>query len=135
MVPSVRPAKQGMLYRVFADLLAFLHLAFVGYVLLGGLLAFRWRWTAWVHVPAACWGAWIEFVGWVCPLTPLENRMRAAAGDDGYAGGFVEHYLIPLIYPGELTRDIQIGLGVLVLVVNLVIYFFVWRRTVRRRSA
>lgn len=111
-----------MLYGILADLVVVLHLAFVVFVVAGGALAFRWRWMPWVHLPAAAWGALIEFQGWVCPLTPLEVALRRRAGQAGYAGGFVEHYLLPVLYPGELTREVQVALGVLVLVVNAGIY-------------
>lgn len=112
---------------IVADLLVLLHLAFILFVLLGGLLVLRWRRLLWLHLPVVAWGAAIEFVGWVCPLTPLENRLRAAAGDAGYGGGFIEHYLIPLIYPADLTRELQWLLGAVVLVVNAVVYWWVLR--------
>ena len=94
------------------------------FVVLGGLLVLRWRWIAWLHVPAFVWGAAIEFGGWICPLTPLENWLREKNGAGGYAGGFVERYLVPILYPGELTREIQIVLGIAVLLINLAIYGF-----------
>jgi len=90
---------------------------------LGGFLAWRWRRVAWVHLPAALWGALIEFMGWVCPLTPLENRFRALAGEAGYRGGFIEHYLIPVMYPEDWTLVLRIVLGSLVVTVNLVAYY------------
>lgn len=90
---------------------------------MGGFLAWRWRRVAWVHVPAALWGALIEFMGWVCPLTPLENRFRAVAGDAGYQGGFIERYLIPVMYPEDWTLGLRIVLGSLVVAVNLVAYY------------
>lgn len=111
-----------MRYAILADLLVVVHLAFVVFVVLGGLLVLRWRRTAWLHVPAAVWGALIELRGWVCPLTPWENRLRRLAGDAGYTGGFIEHYVLPVLYPGALTRQIQIGLGLAVIVLNVVIY-------------
>ena len=113
-----------MAYRILADLVFVLHLLFVVFAVLGGLLAYRWRRAMWVHMPAALWAVWIEFAGWVCPLTPLENRFRAKGGEAGYADSFIEHYLLPLLYPAELTRGIQLALGTLALVVNLWIY---WR--------
>jgi len=116
-----------------ADSLVVLHLAFVLFVILGGLLVYRWPRWAWVHVPAFLWGAVIEFGDWVCPLTPLEQRLRALAGEDGYTGGFVEHYILPLIYPEGLTREIQLALGLFVLAVNAVIYgVWLWRKWRRR---
>ena len=118
-----------MPYRLLADLVVVLHLAFVVFVVVGGLLVLRWRWVAWLHVPAALWGALIEFFGWVCPLTPLERWLRRRAGEVGYEGGFVEHYLLPILYPGGLTREIQVLLGVAVVAVNAGLYGWVlWRR-------
>ena len=111
-----------------ADLLVILHLAFILFVMLGGLLLFRWSWVAWLHLPAMAWGALIELVGWICPLTPLEQRFRQAAGEAGYSGGFIEQYLLPLIYPDSLTREIQLALGLLVIIFNAVIYGLWWRR-------
>jgi len=116
-----------MIYHFFADLVVVLHLLFVFFVMLGGLLVLRWRAFAWLHVPAVFWAAMIEFSGWICPLTPLENHLRIKGGSSGYATGFVEHYIIPLLYPSQLTRELQIFLGMLVLIVNLVIYFWVWQ--------
>ncbi len=116
-----------MFYRTLADALVVLHLAFVLFVVCGGLLTLRRRWWAWVHLPAAAWGALIEFGNWVCPLTPLEKRLRCLGGEAGYPGGFVDHYLIPLLYPTGLTRAHQLLLGVLVLGVNLSIYLWAFR--------
>jgi hypothetical protein len=116
------------MYRILADLVVGLHLLFVVFVVAGGLLLLRWRRLAWIHIPTAVWGALIEFAGWVCPLTPLEQTLRQAAGDVGYRGGFIEHYMLPVLYPGGLTRGIQIGLGVVVLTLNLVIYGYLLRR-------
>ena len=116
------------LTQLLADLVVLLHLAFVLFVVFGGLLVLRRRRIAWLHVPAFVWGAAIEFGGWICPLTPLENRLREMSGAGGYAGGFVERYLVPVLYPGELTREIQIGLGIAVLLINLAIYGFLLRR-------
>ncbi|MGA7982467.1 MAG: DUF2784 domain-containing protein [Chromatiaceae bacterium] len=119
-----------------ADLLVLLHAAFILFVALGGLLVLRWPRLAWLHVPAALWGALIELHGSiVCPLTPWENALRQAAGEAGYAGGFVDHYVVPLVYPLGLTRDMQVWLGVLVLVVNGLAYgaLIVGRRRARQR--
>jgi Protein of Unknown function (DUF2784) len=118
-------------YRLLADALVLLHLGFVVFVMAGGLLAWRWPRVAWLHLPAAAWGAWIEFSAGICPLTPLENRLRIAGGEQGYATSFVEQYLMPLLYPGALTPAIQTWLGVLVLAVNGVVYatlYWRWRR-------
>jgi hypothetical protein len=114
--------------RLAADAVLLLHLGFIAFVLLGGLLALRWPRAAWVHLPAAAWGVWIELSGALCPLTPLENRLRAAAGQAGYEGGFIEHYLLALIYPAGLTREVQWVLAALVVATNLAIYAWVWRR-------
>ncbi len=119
-----------MLSRLVADLLVVIHLGFILFVIGGGFLVIKWRWVCFFHLPAALWGALIEFQGWLCPLTPLEQRLRLAAGEQGYTGGFIQHYLLPLIYPEALTRDIQIGLGVLVIVVNLAAYAWVLVRVV-----
>ena len=116
------------LTQLLADLVVLLHLAFVLFVVFGGLLVLRRRRIAWLHVPAFVWGAAIEFGGWICPLTPLENRLREMSGAGGYSGGFVERYLVPVLYPGELTREIQIALGIAVLLINLAIYGFLLRR-------
>ena len=110
-----------------ADIVLVLHLAFVVFAALGGLLVIRWPRVAWLHLPAVAWGAFVELTGRICPLTPLESSLRAAAGGTGYEGDFIEHYLLPFIYPTGLTPDIQLALGGLLIVVNLVIYAIVWR--------
>jgi hypothetical protein len=117
---------------LLADLVLLLHAAFVAFVVLGGLAVLRRPWIAWLHLPAAAWGAAIEFGGWICPLTPLENRLRAAAGEAGYAGDFVGHWLQQLIYPPGLTRGWQVALGAGVLVVNAAVYAAVLARRRRR---
>ncbi|HEX6105564.1 MAG TPA: DUF2784 domain-containing protein [Gemmatimonadales bacterium] len=121
-----------MLYRFLADLVVGLHLLFVVFVVLGGLLALRWPWMLRVHLPVAAYGALIEFVGWVCPLTPLEKSLRERAGGAGYEGGFIEHYMLPVLYPAGLDRGVQLVLGTLVVVLNLAIYAYVIGR--RRRA-
>lgn len=98
------------------------HLLFVVFVIAGGFLVWRWRRLIWAHVPCAVWGALIEFAGWICPLTPLENALRRAAGQEGYTGGFVEHYLIPVLYPSDWSLELRVILGSLVVAVNLVAY-------------
>ncbi len=121
-----------MIYGLLADLVLALHALFVVFVVLGGLLALRWRRAVFVHVPCALWGAWVALAGWICPLTPLEVVLRQQAGEGGYTGGFLERYLVPILYPGDLTRGIQIGLGVVVLVLNIAIYAAItwrWRRS------
>ncbi len=117
-----------MLYRALADLVVFAHVAFIVFVLLGGLLALRWPRAPWLHLPAAVWGVAVELLGWFCPLTPLETHLRRASGAAGYSGGFVERYLIPIVYPAELTRELQLLLGCAVLGSNVAIYLVVWRR-------
>jgi uncharacterized protein DUF2784 len=114
-----------------ADLVVALHFAFVLFVVLGGLLALRWPRVAYLHVPAAIWGMLIEFMGWICPLTPLENSLRIRAGGTGYRGGFIENYILPVLYPSALTRGTQVLLGTLVLVLNLAIYGYLLRRWLR----
>ncbi|MEP0546199.1 MAG: DUF2784 domain-containing protein [Rhodothermales bacterium] len=116
-----------MLYRFLADLVVVFHLAFVLFVVVGGLLVLRRPRLAWLHVPAAAWGALIEFAGWICPLTPLENRLRRLGGEAGYTGGFVEEYLLAVLYPSGLTRTHQFVLGALVLVLNLAVYAWLLR--------
>jgi len=111
-----------MVYRLMADIVVLLHVAFVLFVVFGGLLVLRWRRLAWVHLPAAIWGTLIELGGWICPLTPLENRLRALGEGETYDTGFVEHYLIPLLYPRDLTRTWQVALGLGVVLLNLALY-------------
>lgn len=122
-----------MIHRLAADAVLLLHLGFILFVLLGGLLALRWRWAPMLHLPAAAWGVYVELSGGLCPLTPLENRLRIAAGEAGYTGGFIEHYLLALIYPAGLTPQIQYVLAAVVVGVNGLAYAWVWRR--RRRRA
>ena len=109
-------------YRIAADCLVLIHFAFILFIALGGLLVFRWKRLAWIHIPCVLWGVLIEFCGWICPLTPLENRLRLAAGDQGFSGGFIEHYLLPVVYPGFLTRGVQLILGAAVILINVVLY-------------
>jgi len=111
-----------VLYRVLADLVLVVHAAFVAFALLGALMALRWRWLPWLHVPAVAWGAFVELSGRVCPLTPLENSLRLEAGSASYSGDFIEHYLFPLLYSTTLTRNDQILLGVCLLLANLLMY-------------
>jgi hypothetical protein len=115
-----------------ADLLVVIHGAFVLFVVCGGFLAWRWPGLAWVHAPAAVWGALIEFAGWVCPLTPLENRFRALAGQSGYPGGFIEHHLIPVIYPSALSAGMQVVLGSFVILVNALAYGVLIRKRTKK---
>lgn len=121
-----------MIYRLLADLVLILHAGFVVFVMLGAFLVLRWPRIAWIHVPVVLWGAGIEFLGGVCPLTPLENHWRRLSGELGYPGGFIDHYVVSLLYPDGLTRQMQFTIGALVLVVNVAVYAWVLRR---RRSA
>ena len=117
-----------------ADIIVALHFLFVAFVVLGGLLALRWPRIAWLHVPAVIWGALVEFTGWICPLTPLENRLRRASGESGYQGDFIAHYILPVLYPNGLTRRDQLVLGGVALGINLLIYTLAVMRH-RRRTA
>ena len=117
-----------MIYRLLADLVVVAHLTFILFVIGGGLLSFRWKRALWLHLPAAGWGVLIELAGWICPLTPLENRLRLKAGEIGYEGSFVEHHILPVVYPEELTHSGQLVLGGLVLVVNAFVYAALARR-------
>lgn len=120
-----------MIFRILADATVALHLAFVLFVVGGGLLVLRRPVLAWAHVPAVVWGAWIEFAGWICPLTPLENWFREQGGREAYTSSFVDRYLIPVLYPAALSREIQWLLGGLVLLVNAGVYLAVIRRRMR----
>lgn len=117
-----------MIYRILADLVLVLHLGFIIFALLGGLLVLWCRYAALLHIPAAIWVSLISFKGWICPLTGLENHWRLAAGSEGYAGGFVEHYILPVIYPAGLTPSLQITLGFVALAINIAIYALVVSR-------
>jgi Protein of Unknown function (DUF2784) len=120
--------------RLAADLVVVLHFAFVVFVVLGGMLAWRRPTFAWLHLPAAAWGAYAELTATVCPLTPLENALRESAGASGYTGSFVEHYLMPLLYPVGLTSADQRWLGALVIGINLVVYLIAFVRARRRQT-
>lgn len=122
-----------MLYRSLADVVLLVHVAFILFVLFGGLLAFRWRRAPMAHLPAAAWGAAVEFSGWVCPLTPLETALRRAGGGMGYPADFIQQYLGPVVYPPELARTVQLVLGAVVVAVNIGIYILVLRQ--RRKRA
>lgn len=121
-----------MLYRVLADAVVVFHLVFVAFAVAGGLLAFRWRWVPWLHLPALGWAAFVEFTGRICPLTPLENGLRAAGGAAGYRGGFVDHYLLPVLYPAGLTPELQWTLGAGLVAFNAAVYALLLRRGPRR---
>jgi hypothetical protein len=115
-----------MFFRVLADLIVAIHLAFIAFVVFGGLLAFYWRWVPWLQLPLACWGVLVEVRGWICPLTPIENWLRRTAGEAGYSGGFIEHYVIPIIYPAWLTPHTQVSIAVLVCMANALVYSLIW---------
>ena len=117
-----------MPYGLLAEAVVLLHFGFVLFVVFGGLLALRWRRVMWLHLPAAVWGALIEFAGWICPLTPLEHWLRREGGLAGYQGGFVEHYILPVLYPHSLNREVQLVLGAFVVILNLVVYGLIWRQ-------
>ena len=119
------------MFQFLADATVVLHAGFVVFAVLGGVLALRRPRLAWVHLPAAVWGAWVEFSGTVCPLTPLEHWFREQAGGAGYSSGFIEHYLVPVLYPASLSRELQWALGSVVIVVNAVVYIAILRRRAR----
>jgi len=123
-----------MLYGVLADFVVMVHFSFVLFAVLGGFFVLRWKRCAWLHVPVVLWAALIEFTGWICPLTPLENWLRAQGGAVGYRSSFIEHYIFPVLYPTHLTRQLQITLGLLVLGINLGIYGWVWRRAAKSKA-
>ncbi|MEN8178938.1 MAG: DUF2784 domain-containing protein [Pseudomonadota bacterium] len=123
-----------MIAKLTADLLVIVHLVFILFVLLGGLAVLKWHKIALLHLPCVVWGALVEFNGWFCPLTPLENHFRVAAGTSGYSGGFIEHYLIPLIYPAGLDRNIQFVLGIIVIAVNLTVYALILIKRFRNKE-
>ncbi|MCH7505710.1 MAG: DUF2784 domain-containing protein [Proteobacteria bacterium] len=125
-----------MLYSAVANFLMLVHFCFILFVILGGLLLFWWPRLVFVHLPTAAWGVMIELNHWICPLTPLEQSMRHAAGQDGYTGGFIDHYINPLIYPEGLTPQIQQVLGFSLLLLNVVIYgiWLLQRFIVRKRA-
>jgi len=115
-------------FGLLADVVVLAHMGFVLFVVLGGLAVYWRPWVLWWHVPAVLWGVGIEWAGAVCPLTLVENWLRNQAGEDGYAGDFIQQYLLPTLYPAGLTREIQIMLGVAALTINIAVYFWLWRR-------
>ena len=124
-----------MLAYFAAEAVVIIHLMFIIFVVFGGILVFKWRWIAWFHIPSALWGALIEFFGWICPLTPLEQSLRELASGSGYTGGFIDHYLMPVVYPAGLTRGIQLLLGLGVMMINLFVYgLFLFIRSKRRED-
>ena len=124
-----------MTYRLLADATVAFHLVFIAFVVVGGFLVLRRPWVAWLHLPAVAWVAWLELTGAICPRTPLENTLRTRAGEAGYAGGFIDHYLLPVIYPAGLTPQVQTLLGIAVILLNVALYAAVVRRHSRNQSA
>ncbi len=118
---------------ILADLLVVLHLGYIGFVLLGGLLLFKWPRVAWLHIPAAAWGAAVELAGWFCPLTLLEHQLRTAAGRSADSAGFIDQYVLPLVYPAGLTRQVQLAMGAAVIALNGLIYATAFTRRARRK--
>lgn len=120
------------MYELLANIVLLLHLTFIVLVVFGIFLVLWWPRLAWVHIPAVLWGAAITVTGKICPLTPLENRLRLRSGNDGYQGGFIDHYVMPIIYPPGLTREMQVAMGVVLLALNIAIYAWIWRKRRRR---
>jgi len=116
-----------MIYGLAADAVVAFHFAFVIFVVLGGVLVWRWPRVAWVHLPCAVWGALVEVTGIICPLTPLEKWLRVQAGVTAYRGGFIAHYILPILYPAGLTRGVQLVLAVFVVALNVAVYARWWR--------
>jgi hypothetical protein len=123
-----------MVFRALADLVMVFHFVFVLFAVFGGFLVLKLRRWAWLHVPAFLWAALIEFSGWICPLTYLEIWLLEQSGKSGYREGFIEHYLLPLLYPDDLTRNLQITLGIFVVSINLLIYGFLILRAYQRKA-
>ena len=121
-----------MLFRLLSDVVVLLHLVFILFAVLGGIFVIWWRRILWLHLPAVAWAAWIEFSGGICPLTYLENWLLVKSGLGGYHGDFITHYIMPVVYPPNLTRQIQITMAAGVIIVNIVIYAFV---IINRRKA
>ena len=121
-----------MFYLWLADLVVIIHLSFVAFVIAGGLLALKWRQFAYIHIPAVGWAVVVEIMGWVCPLTPVEIWLRENAGEKGYTTGFIEHYILPVLYPAELTRTVQLILGILLLSLNVAIYSWIVFRSMKK---
>lgn len=124
----------AVFWRLLADLVFVLHFAFIVWATLGALSVLYRRRLAWLHLPALAWGATVEFAGLICPLTPLEVRLQRAAGEAGYTGDFITHYLVPVMYPAHLTRGVQLTLGALLVLLNVVLYTLVWRRAMASRG-
>ena len=123
-----------MWYRILADGVVVVHLLFIAFVLLGGLLVLRWMYSIVLHIPAVLWAAWVEYQGWICPLTPVENWFRQKAGIGGYQKSFIDQYLVPILYPGAINREWQMVLGTIVVFLNVTIYSWIWHRCKRRHQ-
>ena len=123
-----------MIYSFLADLLVVFHLVFILYGIAGAMLIFKWPKTIWLHLPSCFWGMTVEFTGWICPLTPWEIQLRRLAGEEGYTESFIEHYLILIIYPSGLNREIQMLLGSIVLIVNLSLYTLILIKRRKRKT-
>lgn len=123
-----------MFYRISAEAVLLVHFAFIVFVLFGAALAVRWHWIVALHLPAAAWGFFVEITGRICPLTYAENYLRNRAGQTGYSQGFIEHYLLPVIYPAGLTQQIQFVLAGVVVLVNLLAYGWLLHRRASRRA-
>ncbi len=117
-----------------ADIVILIHFSFILFVIFGGFLVMKWPKFIWLHIPAMIWGILIEFYGWICPLTILENDLRRTEDGGVYTGGFIEYYLLPVIYPAGLTREIQIIMGFAVIIINLLVYFLIFKKTERRNK-
>ncbi len=122
------------MYSFLADLVVLIHFTFILFVIFGGLLVLLWSKIVWLHVPALCWGVTTQMLGLICPLTPFEIYLRNRAGLEGYSGGFIENYLIPVIYPAGLTQQVQWVLGTVLLIFNALIYVYLWKRARTWRS-
>jgi len=121
-----------MFLRLTADLVILIHFGFILFVVIGGFLALKWKWIIFLHIPCAIWGILIEFYGWICPLTPFEQQLRLAGGEAGYSGGFIDHYIVSIIYPSGLTREMQLFLGIFVILINVAAYSLVIIRLRKR---
>lgn len=121
-----------MIYSILADIVVFIHFMFIVFAVIGAVLVFKWRWVIYPHLVSAFWAAMVITMGWICPLTPLEIHLRRAAGEAGYAGGFIEHYFLPVIYPEGLTREIQIWIGLGVVLINVLLYAVVLFRRLKK---
>jgi len=117
-----------MLFQLAADFIIILHFTFIVFVLVGGILVLKWRWLIWLHLPAVIWGVLISFMGWICPLTPLENMLRQAGGGKVYLTGFIEQYIVPLIYPSGFNHEMFFAIGLFVVVVNVIVYAFIFNK-------